>query len=76
LDVRSEGPGTCSLQPWGADAAAIITFNLADFPSPASNRSKSRSSTLTPFLLDLLDLAPGPVVDELGRRVAAQERSR
>lgn len=58
-----------------ADAAAIITFNLSDFP-PASVQPFGLE-VIQPdmFLLDELDLAPGPVVDELQAQAAANRRS-
>lgn len=57
-----------------ANAAAIVTFNLDDFP--AGSLAEYRIDVLHPdqFLLDLLDLTPQTVADELEQQAKANRR--
>lgn len=57
-----------------ADAAAIVTFNVGDFPAASVDPFEIEIIHPDTFLLDQLDLAPSPVVDELGRQAAANRR--
>lgn len=57
-----------------ADAAAVITFNLRDFPDEALNPLHVDAIHPDAFLLDLLDLAPGGTLDVLGKQVAGYQR--
>jgi len=58
-----------------ADAAAIITFNLSDFPTSSIQPFELEVIDPDTFLLDELDLAPGPVIDELKEQAAANRRA-
>lgn len=58
-----------------ADAAAIITFNLSDFPASSVQPFEIEVIDPDTFLLDELDLAPGPVIDELHNQATANRRS-
>ncbi|MXW30177.1 MAG: PIN domain-containing protein [Chloroflexi bacterium] len=57
-----------------SNAAAIVTFNLDDFPD--SSVAPYEIDVIHPdrFLLDLLDLAPSTVIAELERQAAANRR--
>ena len=57
-----------------SNAAAIVTFNLDDFPE--SSVAPYEIDVIHPdrFLLDLLDLAPSTVIVELERQAAANRR--
>lgn len=57
-----------------ADAAAIVTFNVADFPAPSVDPFEIDIILPDTFLLDQPDLAPGVVIDELGPQAAANRR--
>ncbi|MDE0268185.1 MAG: PIN domain-containing protein [Acidimicrobiaceae bacterium] len=52
-------------------AAAIITFNRADFPAESTSPFDIEIIHPDIFLLDLLDLAPSTVLHELHRQAAA-----
>lgn len=58
-----------------ANASAVITFNLDDFPE--SSVQPYRIDLIHPdqFLLDAYDLAPDLVFDELGRQADANKTS-
>ncbi|MCU1437881.1 MAG: hypothetical protein JWP66_968 [Naasia sp.] len=55
-------------------AAAIVTFNTKDFPAPSVDPYEVEVIHADIFLLDLLDLAPGAVIDELERQAMANRR--
>jgi predicted nucleic acid-binding protein len=55
-------------------AGAVVTFNSSDFPASSLDPFDIEALTPDVFLLDLLDLAPGPVIDELTRQAAANRR--
>lgn len=57
-----------------ADAAAIVTFNTADFPASSLEPFDLEALDPDTFLLDQLDLAPPAVLDELERQAAANRR--
>src|SRR5690606_24817247 len=57
-----------------ADAAAIITFNVSDFPADSIDHLAIEVLHPDDFLLDLLDLAPQAVVGELIEQAAANRR--
>ncbi len=57
-----------------ADAAAIVTFNMSDFPPLSVDSFEIDVIHPADFLLDLLDLAPLVVVGELERQAAANRR--
>lgn len=57
-----------------ADAAAVVTFNLADFPEEALAPLHVDAIHPDEFLLDLLDLAPGPTLDVLAAQIAGYRR--
>jgi len=57
-----------------ADAAAVVTFNLDDFPDASVEPFAIEVISPDTFLLDQLDLAPGAVIDELGRQANANRR--
>lgn len=57
-----------------ANAGAIVTFNTTDFPDHSTEPYAIEVIHPDTFLLDLLDLAPGAVVDELTRQAAANRR--
>ncbi len=48
-----------------ADAGALVTFNIRDFPPGSVNRFAIDVIHPSEFLLDLLDLAPRLVINEL-----------
>ena len=54
-----------------SDAAAIVTFNLADFPCQSIDRYEIDVIHPADFLLDLLDLAPSIVTAELEEQATA-----
>jgi predicted nucleic acid-binding protein len=57
-----------------AGAGAIITFNVGDFPYSSVEPYEIDVIPTDTFLLDLLDLAPGAVVDELTEQATANRR--
>jgi predicted nucleic acid-binding protein len=57
-----------------ADAAAIVTFNVDDFPPASVEPFDIEIIHPDLFLLDQLDLAPSPVLDELMRQATANRR--
>lgn len=57
-----------------ADAAAVVTFNLKDFPNEALDPLHVDAIHPDAFLLDLLDLAPGRTLDVLDKQVARYRR--
>ena len=57
-----------------ADAAAIVTFNLDDFPARSVGPYQVEVLHPDEFLLDQLDLAPSVVLDELRLQAAANRR--
>jgi predicted nucleic acid-binding protein len=57
-----------------ADADAIVTFNVSDFPDASVEPYEIEVLDPDTFLLDLLDLAPDAVLDELARQAAANQR--
>lgn len=57
-----------------ADAGAIVTFNLSDFPPQSTDPFEIDVIHPGDFLLDLLDLAPAVVHEELTRQAAANRR--
>lgn len=57
-----------------ADAAAVVTFNLADFPADVLDPLHIDAIHPDEFLLDILDLAPGATLDALSRQVAGYRR--
>ena len=57
-----------------ADAAAIVTFNVGDFPAASVAPFEIEVIAPDTFLLDQLDLAPGAVIDELGQQALANRR--
>ncbi len=58
-----------------ADAGAIVTFNTTDFPDHSVEDYEIEVIDPDTFLLDLLDLAPGAMIDELSRQAAANRRA-
>ncbi len=58
-----------------ADAGAIVTFNTTDFPDHSVEEYEIEVIDPDTFLLDLLDLAPGAMIDELARQAAANRRA-
>jgi predicted nucleic acid-binding protein len=59
-----------------ADAAAIVTFNLVDFPDESVAPFVLEVLHPDAFLLDQLDLAPRVVIDELKMQAAANRSER
>jgi len=59
-----------------AAAGAIVTFNTDDFPDHSVEAFELEVIHPDTFLLDLLDLAPGAVADELSRQAAANSAER
>jgi predicted nucleic acid-binding protein len=57
-----------------ANAGAIVTFNTTDFPDDSIRPYAIEVIHPDTFLLDLLDLAPGAMVDELSRQAVANRR--
>jgi predicted nucleic acid-binding protein len=57
-----------------ANAAAILTFNTRDFPPQSVEPFELEVVDPDTFLLDQLDLAPDPVIDELEQQAAANRR--
>lgn len=55
-------------------AGALVTFNIADFPDSSVASFEIDVVHPADFLLDLLDLAPGMVLDELDRQAKANRR--
>ena len=55
-------------------AAAIVTFNEADFPPTSVDPFEIDVIHPDAFLLDLLDLSPRLVIDELTQQAAANRR--
>lgn len=58
-----------------ADAGAIVTFNISDFPDASIQPFDVEVIHPDAFLLDQLDLAPVAVVDELTRQAEANRRA-
>ncbi len=57
-----------------ADAGALVTFNTSDFPPISVNRFAINVLHPSEFLLDLLDLAPGLVINELELQADSNRR--
>jgi predicted nucleic acid-binding protein len=57
-----------------ADAGAIVTFNVADFPDAAVLEYELDVIHPDDFLMDVLDLAPRVVLGELALQAAANRR--
>ena len=57
------------------NAAAISTFNTSDFPPESVGPFALELVDPATLLLDQLDLALGPVTDELEQQTAANRRS-
>lgn len=57
-----------------AGASSIVTFKIDDFPAGSVLPFEVEVSTPDTFLLDLLDLAPATVIDELSRQAQANRR--
>lgn len=57
-----------------ADAGAIVTFNLRDFPDASVSQYQLDVVHPDDFLSDALDLAPRAVLDELVAQAAANRR--
>ena len=57
-----------------ANAGAIVTFNDKDFPLPSTQDYGIQVMRPDAFLLDLLDLSPAVVLDELEKQAAAYRR--
>ena len=57
-----------------AAAAAIVTFNLRDFPGASVDPYEIEVIHPDTFLLDHLDLAPVVVLDQLSRQATANRR--
>jgi predicted nucleic acid-binding protein len=57
-----------------ADAAAIVTFNVRDFPASSVEAFEIEVIDPDTFLLHQLDLAPSAVTEELTRQAAANRR--
>ena len=57
-----------------SNAAAIVTFNLDDFPDSSVDPFEIDVIHPDRFLLDLLNLAPSTVIAELERQAAANRR--
>lgn len=57
-----------------ANVGAIVTSNTADFPDHSVEAYVIEVLHPDTFLLDLLDLAPGAVIDELLRQTEANRR--
>lgn len=55
-------------------ASIIVTFNIADFPEAALKPFDVTAIHPDEFLLDQLDLYPGPTMDALQRQAAAYRR--
>lgn len=58
-----------------AGASAIVTFNVKDFPADSVDPYEIEVIDTDTFLLDLLDLAPRAVTDELARQAKANRRA-
>lgn len=58
-----------------ANVGAIVTLNTTDFPDHATESYAVEVIQPDTFVLDLLDLAPGAVVDELSRQALANRRA-
>lgn len=58
-----------------AGASAIVTFNVRDFPVGSVDPYEVEVIDPDTFLLDLLDLAPRTVTDELIRQAEANRRA-
>lgn len=57
-----------------ADAAAIVTFNIDDFPPASVDPFEIDVIDPDRFLLDQLDLAPSAVIEELEQQAVANRR--
>lgn len=58
-----------------ANAGAIVTFNTTDFPDHSVEQYAIEVIHPDTFLLDLPDLAPGALFEELSRQAAANRRA-
>ena len=54
-----------------AEAGALVTFNTRDFPDTSTRHGMVEVICPSDFLLDLLDLAPRPVIKELQKQAEA-----
>lgn len=57
-----------------SDAAAIVTFNMKDFPPDSTDPFEIDVNHPADFLLDLLDLAPTIVISVLEQQATADRR--
>lgn len=57
-----------------AHADTLVTFNLRDFPRESAEAHGLRVRAPDDFLLDLIDLEPGPVIGALRRQAARYKR--
>jgi hypothetical protein len=57
-----------------ANAEAIVTFNVRDFPEPALKPYDIPAVHPDDFLLDQLDLYPGLTIDVLEQQAASYQR--
>lgn len=57
-----------------ADAAAVVTFNIDDFPPASVDPFEIEVIHPDTFLLDQLDLAPPAVIDELQKQAVVNRR--
>lgn len=57
-----------------SNAAAVVTFNVADFPSASTDPYDVDVIHPDAFLLDLLDLTPPIVIAEIREQAAANRR--
>lgn len=57
-----------------ADAAAIVTFNVRDFPPESTDPFQVEVIDPDTFLLDQLDLSPRAVLEQLEAQAAANRR--
>lgn len=58
-----------------ANAGAIVTYNVKDFPPKVVNPYEIEVIHPDAFLLDLLDLAPVGVIDSISRQAKANRQS-
>ena len=58
-----------------SDAAALVTFNVSDFPSESTEQYAIEVVEPDEFLLDLLDLNPQAVIIELETQAATNRAS-
>lgn len=57
-----------------SDAGALVTFNITDFPAASLDRFAIDVLHPSEFLLDLLDLAPRLVINELKLQASSNRR--